>query len=221
MGWLRGLGLSLSLCLCLAGGGAAAAWAPFNAEATGAARGPAALPAGASSLYAEVGYPEVGAGFRQGLGRFELEVRGRFDYRQTRVSAEGLFKLAVLRGPRWSFAPLLGIGVAANAGATYADEHNFGYVALRLVAGGIVSYAVSPDVQAFGTLDVPVDAVTSRPGSYDVAPRLGAGVEWQSNSPWSLFVHVEAGPAFRQNDTAYRDTRLSVAARVGVGYRLF
>src|SRR4051812_25055808 len=49
-------------------------------ETFGAVMAPAALPGGSNAAYVYIGVQNIGAGYRQGVGVFELEGRTNFNY---------------------------------------------------------------------------------------------------------------------------------------------
>src|SRR5512140_2071130 len=114
----------------------------------GAALAPAALPAGAIASYAFFGAPELGGGYRQGFGAFELEGRARFDYFRVALAAELVGKGPVYRGSALDVAPSFGFGLVYDTGQRYLDAANFQYFGLRLVAGAVASYKISETVRA-------------------------------------------------------------------------
>src|SRR5512138_3160700 len=91
----------------------------------GAALSPAALPAGATASYVFFGAPEIGAGYRQGFGKVEVEGRLRFDYFRLALSADVLGKVPVYRGSSLDVAPSFGVGLVYDTGQKYLDTANF------------------------------------------------------------------------------------------------
>ncbi|RYZ33131.1 MAG: hypothetical protein EOO71_42665, partial [Myxococcaceae bacterium] len=104
---------------------------------------PVMLPAGATALYGYTGAPEIGVGFRQGIGGFEMEARGRFDWFKLGASLEVLGRKEVLRRGALQLAPTLGVGLVLNSGATYMDDDNFSGVLVRILPGLIAGYRVA------------------------------------------------------------------------------
>src|SRR5687768_1006515 len=83
----------------------------------GAVYAPALLPRGAMSVYALLGAPDVGGGYRQGFERFELEVRLWFNYLTVSGLLEVGGKIAVLQQGLLQLVPNLGLGLEADSGA--------------------------------------------------------------------------------------------------------
>ena len=192
-----------------------------RANAPGAGLGPAALPSGATAVYAAVGIPDIQAGFRQGLGKVELEGRANFNDLDIALAFEGLAKLRVIDAMRYDFAPYLGLGFVWNGGATYADVNNAAYVALRIVAGGTTTYVLTPHLRAVGNLEVPIDAITAPVGTVRARPLIGAGLEFSVSDAWSLFLLAQAGLDFRAQPLQAATVDFAYGVRLGVGYRLF
>src|SRR3954463_15244536 len=102
-------------------------------ESFGAVVGPAALPAGATAAYAFIGLPEVGAGFRQGLGLVEWEARARVDYLTLSAVGEVIGKYALYHWGKLDYGPFLGVGVTLSSGARYFDPATFTFAGLRVL----------------------------------------------------------------------------------------
>jgi len=189
-------------------------------EAFGAVGAPPALPAGANALYGFLGVPEVGAGYRQGFGRYEIEARARFNYLQLSVAAEFLTRYAVPRTGPLELAPFLGLGIVGNSGSTYFDTVNFPYVGFRAVGGLVAGYRLTETLCLLGELDVPFD----RPlfsGGAKLAPVLGGGAELYLARDFSVLALGQLGVDVAKLPSGESVIRLGYAVRIGLGYRIF
>jgi hypothetical protein len=146
------------LWITLAATGASAPSSPTDKkESFGAVVGPAFLPAGATAAYAFIGLPEVGAGFRQGLGFGEWEARARVDYLTLSATAEVVGKYGLYHWGKLDYGPFLGAGVTLSSGARYFDAQAFTYAGVRLLGGVALTYRVLDTLQILARLDVPFD----------------------------------------------------------------
>lgn len=182
---------------------------------------PAALPEGATSLYGYVGAPEMGAGFRQGLGPLELEARARLDYfRLAGIFEVGARRAVVSQGPA-TFAPTLGLGLVLNSGSAYLDADNFGGVLLRLTPGLVVSWRVAETVAVVGLLDLPVDLGLGPTGARRFQALTGGGAEFYLGSDITLLTAGQLGVENFKAPDLPAQTRLGYQVRLGIGTRLF
>src|SRR5512147_1246125 len=108
------------------------AWAD---EAVFGGVAPALLPAQSTSVYGFVGAPEIGSGFRQGLGPVELDAEASLNYLDVAVAGLARLRFKVYDGPTWQVAPYVGLGIAYDSGSTYSDRDNFQYTAVRFNTG--------------------------------------------------------------------------------------
>lgn len=194
---------------------------PDRQASFGAGLAPAAMPSGASAAYGFVGAPEVGAGYRQGIGGIELEGRASFDYLMVAFAAEGLVKYSVYQEGRAEIAPVLGVGVVSNTGAVYADPDNFGYFAIRPRAGLVSSIWVAETVRAIVQLDVPWDITLHPQYGSRVRPLLGGGAEVYLGSDLSLFGLGQVGLDAIKQPFGLTQYRLGYQVKLGLGWRLF
>ncbi|NMO21302.1 hypothetical protein HPC49_40110 [Pyxidicoccus fallax] len=187
----------------------------------GAVVAPVTLPSGTTALYGFVGAPELGVGFRQGFGGFEMEARGRLNWFQLSAVLELGARLRVLeRGPL-TLAPTLGLGVVLNSGATYMDELNFSGVLVRVTPGLVAGYRVADTVTLLGLVDLPVDIGLSEDQARRFQALGGGGVEVYLGSNLSVLLAGQLGlETFRERPGA-GETRLGWSTRLGLGARLF
>ncbi|RKH47233.1 hypothetical protein [Corallococcus sicarius] len=187
----------------------------------GAVVAPVMLPPGGTALYGYTGAPEVGLGFRQGIGGFEMEARGRFDWFKLSASLEVLGRKEVLRRGALQLAPSLGLGLVLNSGATYMDEDNFSGVLVRILPGLVASYRLGDTVALLGLVDLPIDLGLSGDKQRRFQALGGLGVEVYLGSGLSLLAAGQMGLETFQEREGAGHTRLGFNARVGLGTRLF
>jgi hypothetical protein len=190
-------------------------------EEFGAVVGPAVLPAAASSAYAYIGVPEIGVGYRYGLGLLEFEARGRLDWRSLSLGLEALLKISAFEDGWWELAPFLGVGLGFNTGATYLDRQNFSYVAVRILGGMNVTYRVADTVYLLGALELTGDLSVSPGGASRFTPLIGGGAEFYLSKQVSLSALGLLGVDVLHRRPGETYTRLGYGARVGLGFRLF
>ena len=189
-------------------------------ETFGAVVAPTTLPAGANAVYGFVGVPEVGAGYRQGFGGYELEGRARLNYLQLSLAAEVLGRYAVPRTGPLELAPFLGLGIVGNTGSTYFDTYNFSYVGLRVLAGLVAGYRVSDTLRVLGEFDVPFDLPVGQGGAR-LAPVAGGGAELYLANDFSVLALGQLGVDVAKLPNGSTVTRLGYAVRLGLGFRIF
>ena len=190
-------------------------------EEIGAAVGPAVLPAGATAVYGYVGLPELATGFRQGFGRFELEVRTRVDYFRLSFAVEGVGKLLVMHSGGLEVAPYLGVGALANSGLMYLDPLNYPFLGVRLFAGGVVSLKLGESAQALGLLEVPFNLPIRSGGPFRVQPLIGAGIELALSEEFTGLLLGRIGADVIRPPNADAVARFGYEIRIGFGYRIF
>ncbi len=181
---------------------------------------PAVLPAGAMSLYAMLGAPEVGGGFRQGFSMLELEVKLMFNYLLASGWLEAGLKFPVYEKGKIQLAPTVGLGLEANSGTRYYDRANFSYVALRPRVGFIASYRFSDTVAGIALFDLPWSVVLTSQGSH-VVPTVGAGAEIHLGGNMSGLVMANVGLDAIKEPLGVIQYRAGWAIRLGLGFRLF
>jgi hypothetical protein len=190
-------------------------------ESFGAVVGPAVLPAGATAAYAFVGLPEVGAGFRQGLGLVEWEARARVDYLTLTANAELVGKYALYRWGKLVYGPFLGAGVTLSSGLRYYDPLTFTYAGLRVLGGVVLTYRVIDTLQLLARLDVPFDWAIGTGGGGRLRPLAGGGVELYLSDDVSATALGQVGMDWIKAPLGVTVGRLGYSLVLGVGFRLF
>jgi hypothetical protein len=187
----------------------------------GAVESPVALPPGGAAAYGYAGVPEVGAGYRLGVGPVELEGRARFNYFDVSLAGEARLKYVVLHDGRWDVAPLVGLGLVGNAGATYIDPQNFSYFGLRILVGGIAGYRLGDSVRALAEAEVPVDVALNTAGGSRIGALAGSGAEVYLSQDVSASLIAEAGFEALKPPGIPMIYRFDYQVRLGLGWRLF
>ena len=216
----RGARWWLGLALLLAGA-ARAQTPPDDAATFGAVVSPTTLPSGSASAYGYGGAPEVGAGYRQGIGPVEVEARARFNYVDVSLAGEGILKYTLYHQGAFDLAPLLGVGIVANSGAQYIDSINISYVGLRILPGAVAGYRFADTVRGLAELDVPVDLLFGNPGGSRVGFLMGAGAELYLGQRISVMALGQAGFEALQFPNTSVQFRFDYLVRLGIGWRLF
>jgi hypothetical protein len=181
---------------------------------------PAALPAGATAVYALLGAPELGGGFRQGLGRVELEVKLLFNYLLASAVLEAGAKFPVYEQGIVQLAPSVAIGLEANSGSRYYDKANFGYLAFRPRLGLVTSLRLSETLAGLVLLDFPWSIPLTARGTH-VVPTLGAGLELHLGSNLTGFAMGQLGVDAIKEPLGVTQVRPAWGLRLGLGFRLF
>ncbi|MBU8897569.1 hypothetical protein DRW03_23120 [Corallococcus sp. H22C18031201] len=216
--------LALCLCVLLVPTVSAAEGAEPSRTADdplGSVVGPATLPAGATALYGYMGAPEVGAGFRQGIGGLEMEARARFDWFKVAATLELAARKEVLERGALRLAPVLGVGVVLNSGATYLDSDNFSGVLMRVSPGMVASWRMGETAALLGLVDLPFDFGLGHEAKRRFQALGGGGVELYLGDNLSLLAAGQLGVETFQARSGLGHTRLGFNARVGLGTRLF
>lgn len=146
-------------------------------EAFGGVMAPSTLPPGGSAVYGFIGAPEIGAGYRQGIGVVELEGRLSFDYFAVGFSGDGLLKHRVWQRGGAELAPYVGLGLVWNSGARYLDRANFHYLGIRPRGGVVSTLALAETVRALLNVDAAWDIAFQPPYGYRFEALAGAGAE--------------------------------------------
>jgi hypothetical protein len=212
--WWLGLALLLPAA-------ARAQTSPDDVATFGAIVSPTTLPSGSASAYGYGGAPEVGAGYRQGIGPVEVEARARFNYVDVSLAAEGILKYTLFSRGAFDLAPLIGVGIVADTGATYIDSINISYVGLRILPGGVASYRFAETVRGLAELDVPVDLLFGNPGGSRVGFLMGGGAEMYLGQRISVMAMGQAGFEALQFPNTPTQFRFDYLVRLGIGWRLF
>ena len=205
----------LGVCVLWAGL-ARAEEARFGGEA------PAMLPAQSTAVYGYFGVPELGIGFRQGLGPVEIDSTASLDYFDLTLAGEVRARfLAIGDRALLQVAPFLGLGIAWDSGTTYSDKRNFGYTAVRVHGGAIGSRAIADTVSLIGLAELRWDLFTSPSGGHRIEPLFGGGVEVMLGEGVSALAVGELGVDARALPDGTSNTSLGYGLRFGFGFRLF
>jgi hypothetical protein len=207
--------------LMLASAGAAAQTPTQNERPFGAFVAPAGLPSGGMAVYGFAGAPEVGAGYRQGFGGFELEARAVLDYFLLSLGGEGYLKVPLLYDPEFEVAPYLGAGLGYRTGARYVASDNYAGWDLRLRPGAIFTLRLADTVSALGELSVPTEISLHPRGYFRTTPLVGGGAEFFLGEDVFLGLVALLGPSFYRAPLGQTQVSLGFSARVGLGFRLF
>lgn len=190
-------------------------------ESFGAVVGPAALPGGATSAYAFIGLPEVGAGFRQGLSFGEWEARARVDYLTLSFIGELIGKYALYHWERLDYGPYLGAGITFSSGARYYDPLAFSFVGVRVLGGATLSYQVLDTLRLLARLEVPFERSFSAAGGGRLRALAGGGAELYLADDITVMALGEAGVDWIKLPLAPTVARLGYSVMLGFGLRLF
>ncbi|MGQ0504039.1 MAG: hypothetical protein ACT4TC_01845 [Myxococcaceae bacterium] len=194
---------------------------PDRRETFGAVMAPAALPSGAQAGYVYIGVQELGVGYRQGVGIFELEGRGRFNYLLLSLSIEGVAKWAAYRDSRIEVAPYLGVGFVLDTGARYFEPANFAHLGLKLLAGATLTYRFNETLRGIANLEIPYDLSLTTNGGNIFNPLAGVGVEIYLGQDISALALGSLGYSGLKEPLAVPAGRVGYQLRLGLGYRFF
>jgi hypothetical protein len=181
---------------------------------------PAALPPGTIAMYAQVGAPAVGVGYRQGFAPFELEARALFDILAVSALIDVGAKAPVLSLDAVQVSAGGSLGLSFNSGARYFDPANFASIALRPRLVGTVSVPFSALVSGLGQLEVPL-AISLTVRGVQFTPTAGLGAEINLGETFSLLAMVALGVDVIKEPLGVTQARLAWGVRLGLGYRLF
>jgi len=187
----------------------------------GAVVAPAAMPDGATAVAGWVGVPEVGVTYRQGLGGWEVGVRGRFDYLRLAVTGEVAARRQVWTNGAWSVAPELGLGVTGDTGSQYFDAKNFAGLFLRVNPGLVATWRVAETVAVVGVVQAPIDLGLDPTGTWRFKPMGGGGAEIYLGEDLSVLAVGELGVDAFKELRGVPQARLGYGVRLGLGVRLF
>lgn len=124
--------------------------------ARGGVVAPAALPAGTIAMYAQVGAPDLGVGYRQGFAPFELEARVAFNLLALSGLIDVGLRVPLLTSEKLQLSAGGSLGLLFNSGSRYFDPANFGSVALRPRLLGTLGLPFSDLVTGLVQLEVPL-----------------------------------------------------------------
>lgn len=176
---------------------------------------------GLTSLYAELGFPGLAAGFtRAASDQFDWGVKvgmpwGRYGTTTTQLglSAQVPLRFALLRKDKLSFVFRFEPGLQGYlAGGLKRGEWG-----LALPVGASLAYQVLPELRLALTADVPIALDVQHADLY-LGPQFGFGAEYLVERRLTLGVQMRFGPLFVL--TAGGDAAFSFVAAALVGYRL-
>ncbi|MEN9796527.1 MAG: hypothetical protein RL653_223 [Pseudomonadota bacterium] len=194
---------------------------PDRVETFGGVLMPAVMPRAATSLYAYVGAPDVGGGFRQGFDGFELEARARFNYLLVSFTGELAGRRMLYSRGRFAVAARLALGGGYDTGTFYVDQRNFRGPFVHVNPGVFAAYQLHDTLRGFAQAEVPVDVGVQPVGGYRVTPLVGAGLEYYLSEEFSVMGSGEVGlDVLRAQLGAFRPT-VGYGIKVGLGLRLF
>jgi hypothetical protein len=194
---------------------------PDRLETFGGVLMPAVMPRASTSLYAWVGAPDVGGGYRQGFQGFELEARARFNYLLVSFSGEVAGRRMLHTLGRFSVAARLALGGGYNTGTFYVDRRNFLGPFIHVNPGVIAAYQLHDTLRGFALAEVPLDIGLRPAGGSRLTPLVGAGIEYYLSPEFSVMGSGEVGvDLLRAPLGAYLPT-VGYSVKVGLGIRLF
>lgn len=194
---------------------------PDRVENFGGVLVPAVMPPASNSLYAYVGAPDVGGGYRQGFDGYELEARARFNYLLVSFTGEVAARRTVYARGKFHVAARLALGGGYDTGTFYVDERNFRGAFVHFNPGAIAAYQLHETLRIFAQAEVPLDLGVQPWGGYRVTPLLGGGLEYYLSPDFSVMGAGEVGlDVLRAQLGAFRPT-VGYSVKVGLGIRLF
>jgi hypothetical protein len=191
-------------------------------QRVGAVFAPAIMPRGSMAVYGLLGAPDVGAGYRQGFSRFELEARLWLNYLEASAALEIGGKISAYRRGILEFVPNVGLGVEANSGSRYYDKANFAYVALRPRAALVTGIRFTETATGIFLVDLPWSiALTNGGAGGHFSPTMGFGAELALSSTMSGLLLGQLGIDVIKEPLGVTQIRPAWAVRLGLGFRLF
>jgi hypothetical protein len=188
--------------------------------ARGGVVAPAALPAGTIAMYAQVGAPDLGVGYRQGFAPFELEARVAFNLLALSGLIDVGLRVPLLTSEKLQLSAGGSLGLLFNSGSRYFDPANFGSVALRPRLLGTLGLPFSDLVTGLVQLEVPL-ALSMTVVGVQFTPTVGAGAEVHLGGSLSLLVMGAIGVDATKEPLGVTQVRPAWGVRLGIGYRLF
>jgi hypothetical protein len=187
------------------------------------------LPGGSLALWGMGGYPELRAGFRQGLRSFEIGAQVGFDYLEVKAYAVAELRSRLWQGGDLQIALELAGGAFANAGARADDTLNQPGAGLRLGIGSVLTYKTAWPISLMAFLRLPVEVPLTTRGTLRVAALIGGAAEIAVSPSAFAVLQVGFGPELRRLGggpelplvAGAQGTRLAVQAMIGFGYRMF
>lgn len=187
----------------------------------GGAMAPAVMPAGAASVFAAVGVPELSLGFRQSVQGLEVGAAAELNYLLLQVGGELSARAALVRGAELVVGPYLGAGLILNSGARYFDPTNFRATLVRARAGMAASYRAAETVQVVADLTAPIDFSLGTGGGGRTKPMAGVGAEVYLGEDVTVLAFGALGAEIFREPQGITSSRLAFQLKLGVGYRLF
>ena len=181
---------------------------------------PAALPSGTSAIYALLGAPNIGVGYRQGFSVMEFEAKALFNYLLASFLLEVGVHIPLYEKGKIQMAPVIALGFEADSGTRYYDGANFGYVAVRPRLGFVTAVKFSDTVSGLLSLDFPWAIPLASTGGH-VTPSVAAGVEIYLGGKISGLIMGEVGLDAIKMPLGVTQYRALWGIRLGLGYRLF
>ena len=195
---------------------------PGPEEGIGGVFAPAIMPRGSMAVYALLGAPDIGGGFRQGIQQFEVEARLWLNYLQASALVEIGGKISAYRKGILEFVPNVAVGLEANSGSRYFDRANFGYIAIRPRAAMITAIRFTEVATGLFLIDLPWSIpVTNAGAGGHFTPTLGFGAEMQLGTTMSAMLLGQVGLDVIKEPLGVTQLRPAWAIRLGLGFRLF
>ena len=190
--------------------------APFGAVAT------APLERGSLALYGMGGYPELRAGFREGMHGYEIGGEAGLDLRLFKFYGVLGARLAALQSSRLRVSIDAQGGGFASSGARWAEPLNERGAGLRLLLGSTLTYKTDWPLALTASLKAPLEVPLGETGTTRLGLILGGAAEIAIAPEYFLTFGGGFGPEFRrQLSRGESGTWLAVEAMVGFGYRMF
>lgn len=191
-----------------------------RAEDFGGAVAPVMLAKGSSAVYAYVGVPMTGVGYRRGLGELEIEGRLSLNYFRLSGSAELVARCLPQRAGALELAPFIGLGLALDSGATNLEANNFRFVGLRPRIGVVSTLRLSDTIRGLLTLEVPTTVPLWPVGGGELEPLIEIGSEFSLGGDLFGLVFGQVGiDAFKQ-PAGVTQYPVGFGLRLGLGGRL-
>ena len=202
------------------GGGVQAAL-PSRVESFGGVLVPAVMPVGSTSLYAYVGAPDVGGGFRQGFEGYEVEARARFNYLLVSFTGEVAVRRGLYSRGRFDVAARLALGGGYDTGTFYVDRRNFRGPFVHVNPGAFAAYKLHDTLRIFAQAEVPLDIGVQPWGGYRVTPLVGGGLEYYLSEDFTVMAAGEVGLDVLRAQLGVHQPAFGYGVKVGLGIRLY
>ena len=188
-------------------------------QARGALLAP--LERGGLSYYGTFGYPELKAGFREGMNGFELGAELGFDYTLTDLWLVALGRGSVWRDDRrdWSLEGQL--GAFGSFGAKGIESRNRPGQGIRLGLGCSFTHSFELPLLFTATGKIPLEIPLSSTGLLRFGLLLGAGIELPLTEVFVVSLSFDVGPMLWHQYGGVSYFKLGYDVAVGLGFRLF